>query len=89
MRFILKYVLSLIKYVELNVNVTKSIRSVITKTLENITMYINEIKQQFVISRTDFQIFKGNEIWLIKAAHIHCSTHGTYKNSYVFISSQR
>lgn len=84
MRFILKYVLSLIKYVELNVNVTKSIRSVITKTLENITMYMNEIKQQFVISRSDFQIFKGNEIWLIKTAHIHCSTHGTYKNSYVF-----
>lgn len=37
--------LSLIKYVELDVNVTKSIRSVITKTLENITMYMNEIKQ--------------------------------------------
>lgn len=69
MRFILKYVLSLIKYVELNVNVTKSIRSVITKTSESITMYMNEIKQQFVISRSDFQIFKGNEIWFIKAAH--------------------
>lgn len=57
--------LSLIKYVELNVNVTKSIRSVITKTLENNTMYMNEIKQQFVISRSDFQIFKGNKIWFI------------------------